>query len=35
MLYLEGDFERAIGLYDEVLEINSDKVEAEFWERYL
>jgi hypothetical protein len=27
---LEGDFERAIGLYDEVLEINSDKIEAEF-----
>ena len=28
--YLSGDFERAIGLYDEVLVINADKIEADF-----
>ncbi len=28
--YQNGDFESAVGLYDEVLAINSEKVEAEF-----
>ena len=29
--YLSGDFEKAIGYYNEVLEINSEKVEADFY----
>ena len=28
--FLAGEYERAIGHYDEVLEINSDKIEADF-----
>jgi tetratricopeptide (TPR) repeat protein len=29
--YLNGDFEEAIGWFNEVLEISSDKVEADFY----
>ena len=29
--FLQGDFEKAIGFYDEILEINAEKVEADFY----